>query len=83
LLQAAFHEVRRSSFQSVGINRILAASNVTKGALYHHFDSKEVLGYAIVDEIIAKLVRDTWLRPLLGDGQSIDILNAIVAISPR
>jgi len=78
LLQAAFREVRRSGFQGAGINRILASTNVTKGALYHHFDSKEALGYAIVDEIIAKLVRDSWLRPLLSDGQPIDILIGIV-----
>src|SRR5579863_1429828 len=78
LLQAAYREVRRSGFQSAGINTILAASNVTKGALYHHFDSKEALGYAIVDEIIAGLVRDRWLLPLLSDGQPIDILIVIV-----
>ena len=82
LLQAAFREVRRSGFQSAGINTILAATNVTKGALYHHFDSKEALGYAIVDEIIAKLVRDRWLRPLLSDGQPIDILIGIVRRIP-
>src|SRR5208282_2673221 len=78
LLQAAFREVHRSGFQSTGIDTILAATNVTKGALYHHFESKEALGYAIVEEIIAKLVRDRWLRPLLGDGQPIDILIGIV-----
>ena len=62
LLQAAFREVHRSGFQSAGIDTILAATNVTKGALYHHFDSKEALGYAIVEEIVAKFVRDRWLR---------------------
>jgi AcrR family transcriptional regulator len=82
LLQAAFREVLRSGFQSAGINTILAATNVTKGALYHHFDSKEALGYAIVDEIIAKLVRDRWLLPLLGAGQPIDILIGIVQRLP-
>ncbi len=82
LLQAAFREVRRSGFQSAGINTILAATNVTKGALYHHFDSKEALGYAIVDEVIAKLVRDRWLLPLLSDGQPIDILIGIVQRLP-
>jgi AcrR family transcriptional regulator len=82
LLQAAFKEVRRSGFQSAGINTILAATNVTKGALYHHFDSKEALGYAIVDEVIAKLVRDGWLLPLLSDGQPIDILIGIVRRLP-
>jgi AcrR family transcriptional regulator len=78
LLQAAYREVRRSGFQSAGIDTILAATNVTKGALYYHFDSKEALGYAVVDEIVAKLTRDRWLHPLLSDGQPIDILIGIV-----
>jgi TetR/AcrR family transcriptional regulator, transcriptional repressor for nem operon len=82
LLQAAYREVRRSGFQGAGIDTILAATNVTKGALYYHFDSKEALGYAIVDEIVAKLVRDRWLRPLLSDGQPIDILIGIVRRIP-
>ncbi|HTD14255.1 MAG TPA: helix-turn-helix domain-containing protein, partial [Chthoniobacterales bacterium] len=46
LLQAAFREVYRYGFQSAGIDAILAATNVTKGALYHHFESKEALGHA-------------------------------------
>ena len=82
LLQAAFREVHRSGFQSAGIDTILAATNVTKGALYHHFESKEALGHAIVEEIIAKLVQDNWLRPMLGDGQPIDILIGIVERLP-
>jgi TetR/AcrR family transcriptional regulator, transcriptional repressor for nem operon len=82
LLQAAFREVRRSGFQGAGINTILAATNVTKGALYHHFESKEELGYAIVDEVIAKLVRNRWLHPLLSAGQPIDILIGIVRRLP-
>jgi TetR/AcrR family transcriptional regulator, transcriptional repressor for nem operon len=82
LLQAAFREVYRSSFQRAGIDTILAATNVTKGALYYHFDRKEALGYAIVEEIIAKLVRDRWLRPLLSNGQPVDILIGIVRRTP-
>ena len=82
LLQAAFREVRRTGFQSAGINTILAATKVTKGALYHHFGSKEALGYAIVDEVIAELVRERWLRPLLRDGQPIDMLIGIVRRMP-
>jgi AcrR family transcriptional regulator len=86
LLQAAFREVHRSGFQSAGIDTILAATNVTKGALYHHFESKEALGYAIVEEVIAKLVHDRWLRPMLSGGQPIDILIGIVrrtAVRPQ
>lgn len=82
LLQAAFREVHRTGFQSTGIDTILAATKVTKGALYHHFKSKEALGYAIVEEVIAKLVRDRWLRPLLAEGRPIDILIGIVSSLP-
>jgi TetR/AcrR family transcriptional regulator, transcriptional repressor for nem operon len=82
VLQAAFREVHRSGFQGAGIDTILAATGVTKGALYYHFDGKEALGYAVVDEVIAKLVRDRWLRPLLGNGQPIDVLIGIVRRMP-
>jgi len=64
LLRAAFREVYRSGFQSAGLDAILAAAGVTKGALYHHFGSKEALGYAIVEEIIAPDNCGQWLRPL-------------------
>ena len=64
LLQAAFREVYRYGFQSAGIDSILAATNVTKGALYYHFENKEALGHAIIEEIVAEITKDRWLRPL-------------------
>src|SRR6201998_3180930 len=84
LLQAAFREVRRSGFQSAGIDTILAATNVTKGALYHHFESKEALGYAIIEEIIAEITKDRWLSPLeqSKDKNPIDALIGIVKAIP-
>ena len=84
LLQAGFREVHRSGFQSASIDTILAATNVTKGALYYHFESKEDLGHAIVEEIIAKLPRDRWLLPLhrSKDKDPIDALIGIVRAIP-
>jgi AcrR family transcriptional regulator len=79
LLQAAFQQVYRYGFQSAGIDTILAATNVTKGALYYHFDSKEALGHAIVDEIIAKFVRDRWLLPLERNKDK-DPINVLIGI---
>ena len=78
LLQAAFREVYRSGFQSAGLNAILAAAGVTRGALYHHFGSKEALGYAIVEEIIAPDNRGQWLRPLENCEDPIDALIGAV-----
>jgi AcrR family transcriptional regulator len=78
LLQAGYQEVYRSGFQSASIDTILAATNVTKGALYYHFDSKDDLGHAIVEEIVAKFTQDNWLRPLQRGKNPIDALIGIV-----
>ena len=84
LLQAAFQEVYKVGFQSAGIETILAATNVTKGALYYHFESKEALGYAVIEEIVAKITRDRWLLPLQRnkDQEPIDALIGIVQAIP-
>lgn len=84
LLQAAYREVYRSGFQSTGIDTILAATNVTKGALYYHFKSKDALGHAIVEEVVAGITRDRWLSPLeRSKGKdSIDALIGIVQAIP-
>jgi TetR/AcrR family transcriptional repressor of nem operon len=84
LLQAAFRQVYRYGFQSAGIDTILAATNVTKGALYHHFDSKEALGLAIIEEIVATFPRDRWLLPLQRskDKDPVDALIGIVRAIP-
>jgi len=84
LLQAAFREVYRYGFQSAGIDTILAATNVTKGALYYHFESKEALGHAIIEEIIAEITRDRWVLPLQRskDKNPVDALIGIVQAIP-
>jgi AcrR family transcriptional regulator len=78
LLRAAFQEMHRSGFRSADMNAILAAARVTKGALYHHFDSKESLGYAVVDEVLASISREKWVWPLQNAKNPIDALVAIV-----
>jgi TetR/AcrR family transcriptional repressor of nem operon len=78
LLQAAFREIYRTGFQSASLDKILAVAGVTKGALYYHFKSKEGLGYAVVEEIIAPDLRAKWLRPLQRARDPIDTLITIV-----
>ena len=79
LLQAAFREVYRYGFQGAAIDSILAATNVTKGALYYHFQSKEALGHAIIEEIIAEITSDRWMRPL-GQSKGRDPIDTLIGI---
>jgi AcrR family transcriptional regulator len=82
LLQAASREIYRSGFQSASLDTILAMAGVTKGALYYHFKSKEALGYAVVEEVIAPDVHGKWVRPLQGVKDPIDALIGAVQHIP-
>src|SRR5580693_1085815 len=78
LLQAAFQEMHRSGFRSADLDAILAKAGVTKGALYYHFDNKEALGYAVVDEVMASDLHQKWVQPLRNAKDPIDALVRIV-----
>lgn len=52
LLLAAFEEIHEQGFRAASLDRILERAGVTKGALYHHFENKTALGYAVLDEVI-------------------------------
>src|SRR5579872_1981870 len=78
LLQAAYEEMYRSGYRSADLDAILAAAGVTKGALYYHFDDKEALGHAVVDEVIGGSVQRKWVQPLRNATNAIDTLVRIV-----
>src|SRR3984957_1859083 len=78
LLQAAFKEIYRSGYRSADLDAILAAAGVTKGALYYHFDDKEALGYAVLDEVMLSDLHKKWVLPLKNAKNPIDVLVRIV-----
>lgn len=64
ILTAAYREIHLNGFQSASLSNILARTGVTKGALYHHFPNKTELGYAVVDEVIARRIFVSFIDPL-------------------
>ncbi len=57
ILAAAFAEIHENGFRAASVERVMRAAGVTKGALYHHFGSKDELGHAVVGELLADQVR--------------------------
>ena len=64
ILFAAYKEIHVNGFQSASLSNILAHTGLTKGALYHHFRDKTGLGYAVVDEVIARRIHLSFIQPL-------------------
>jgi TetR/AcrR family transcriptional regulator, transcriptional repressor for nem operon len=64
ILEAAFAEFYANGFQGGSLNHIVEAAGTTKGALFHHFDGKQELGYAVMDDVIGPLLLARWLEPV-------------------
>ncbi len=78
LLDAAFCEIHRQGFQAASIANILQDTGLTKGALYHHFPTKQDLGLAVVDEVIRARLEEWVFRPLRESRQPIATLLDII-----
>ena len=78
LLDAGFREIFHEGFQTASLDTIVEGAGVTKGALYHHFDNKKALGYAVLEEVIGGLLDQRWLAPLVDAPDPIEALVGAV-----
>ena len=59
ILNAAIDLFSEVGYAAAGLGEIIERAGMTKGALYHHFDSKEALATAIIEQG-DNLTRDTF-----------------------
>jgi TetR/AcrR family transcriptional repressor of nem operon len=78
ILEAAFKEFYRHGFQGGSLNRIVKEAGTTKGSVFHHFEGKNALGYAVVDEVIRNRVEEMWLKPMRRSTDPIGTLKTML-----
>lgn len=78
ILDAAFQEIYRNGFQAASLSNILAKTALTKGALYHHFPTKNDLGLAVIDEIVREGLDAMVFAPLRESDAPFETLLEIV-----
>ena len=76
LLEAAFKEIYEHGYQAASLERILANTSLTKGALYHHFPNKHALGIAVIREVITQQVIEENAGPMLDTDDPIAVMLA-------
>ena len=59
ILDAAMDLFSEVGYAAAGLGEVIARAGMTKGALYHHFDSKEALATAIIEQG-TNLTRDAF-----------------------
>ena len=64
IINAAFQEMHKHGYQGMRVDQVLKNTGLKKGAMYHHFSSKQTLGYAVLEERIQKRITELWIEPL-------------------
>ncbi len=78
IIEAAFREIHRNGFQGMRLEQVLQAAGTTKGGLYHHFDSKKELAFAVIDTVILDTINEYWLQPLESAERPLQTLIGII-----
>jgi TetR/AcrR family transcriptional repressor of nem operon len=66
ILKAATRLMHVRGYQNTSLDDVLRESGVGKGNFYYHFRSKEDLGYALLDQLVAGFLERT-LEPCFSD----------------
>ncbi|WP_312992056.1 TetR/AcrR family transcriptional regulator [Chryseobacterium flavum] len=72
ILQKAFELIYVKGYQTTSIDDIIATTQVTKGAFYYHFKTKDEMGVAIINELLAPNFKKTFIEPLQKNGNPLE-----------
>ncbi|WP_337965022.1 TetR/AcrR family transcriptional regulator [uncultured Flavobacterium sp.] len=64
ILQKAFELIYSKGYQTTSIDEIIATTQVTKGAFYYHFKTKDEMGVAIIEEILKPTMLGSFIKPI-------------------
>jgi TetR/AcrR family transcriptional regulator, transcriptional repressor for nem operon len=64
ILEKAFGLIYTKGYQTTSIDDIIATTQVTKGAFFYHFKTKDEMGVAIVKEILKPAMFESFVQPI-------------------
>lgn len=72
ILQKAFEIIYANGYQATSIDDIIATTQLTKGAFYYHFKTKDEMGLAIINEILKPTLTRSFIEPLQNEQNPLD-----------
>lgn len=72
ILQKAFELIYVKGYQATSVDDIIATTQVTKGAFYYHFKTKDEMGIAIINEILKPTLTNNFIQPLQNEQNPLD-----------
>jgi TetR/AcrR family transcriptional repressor of nem operon len=74
ILQKAFELIYTNGYQRTSVDEIIATTQVTKGAFYYHFKTKDEMGLAIINERMRPTFKNTFIEPFQSNVDPLDTI---------
>lgn len=78
ILQKSFELIYVKGYQTTSIDDIIATTQVTKGAFYYHFKTKDAMGLAIINEILKPTLTKSFIDPLQNEQNPLDAIYSLM-----
>lgn len=78
ILQKAYELIYTKGYQTTSIDEIIATTQVTKGAFYYHFKTKDKMGIAIINEILKPKFTSSFIQPLQKEENPLEAIYYLI-----
>jgi AcrR family transcriptional regulator len=83
ILDVAAREFQARGYNATSMHAVMHAAGVPGGSLYHYFPTKKSLALAVIEERVAREVRQTWIEPVLRARTAAAGIEAVFAAVAR
>ena len=64
LISTMFKTLYTEGYHACNLNDVLKRAGTSKGGMYHHFDSKQSLALASIEDVLGSFIRTYWEEPI-------------------
>lgn len=75
IIDASVELFKEAGFSGTNLNKIIRRASITPGAFYYHFNSKDAVGFAIIDEVAERMAE--LRRAYVGAGSGLENVIAM------
>lgn len=78
IMQKAFDLIYANGYQTTSVDEIIATTQVTKGAFYYHFKTKDEMGLAIIHELMRSTFKKNFISPFQNTDDPLDTIYQLM-----
>ena len=78
LIFTMFETLYTEGYHASNLNDILKRAGTSKGGMYHHFDSKQSLAIASIEDVLGEFIHKYWEEPINGSENGIQTLLDLI-----